>query len=501
MEYLDRFLIGDCRGLIPKLPAHSVDLVLYSPPYWGLRNYGVEGQIGLEETPEAYVQTMVEINRLCKRVLKRTGSLYINLGDTYAGGGGVAGKPEDWQDLHHDEIYPNPPPAKTIDYPKKCKLLMPSRIALALIDDGWVLRNDITWHKGNPMPTSARDRLACTTETIFHFVKNTKKTLLWHNRETGEWVSKKPEELYVLDAEENYVFDEYHLFNRKGEVVGTRRVKQRLWDGFQYFYDLDKIRIKHKTGYSHKFNLRVRDVKSGKKGITALSGELRASEEEVESYQDQLIKVGERIGVDVESGKGRPVAGLYTRSGRQQNHIKGANPGDVLPPRGWRPKYANLDPAVSSRAGFQLGRSQEQHPNGKNPGDVVPFNTKKEPYLRNNPHLMRQQERYIALDSSSPRDLSHPLGKNPGDYWMINTQPYEGAHFAVFPEALIEPIITVACPFGGVVLDPFMGSGTTAVVARRLGRHFIGIELNPEYVELSIQRLKGTIRNIEDAFS
>jgi hypothetical protein len=172
------------------------------------------------------------------------------------------------------------------------------------------------------------------------------------------------------------------------------------------------------------------------------------------------------------------------------------------------------------------------HPKGKNPGDV--FQAKKEPYIGNNPHRMRlHPERYIALNPSRPMDLSHPLGKNPGDtwkwsedtreeawyynlgrlrqkmrelglpeqnpkgrnpgdFWSINTKPFKGAHFAVYPlEICIRPILSSSPP-NGVVLDPMCGSGTTCVAAKMLGRRYIGVEIVPGYVEMARRRLNET---------
>ena len=110
--------------------------------------------------------------------------------------------------------------------------------------------------------------------------------------------------------------------------------------------------------------------------------------------------------------------------------------------------------------------------------------------MGNNPHRMRlKKEQYLALNSSRPMDLSHPKGKNPGDYWSICTMPFKGAHFAVYPEEIcVKPILS-SCPPKGIVLDPMCGSGTTLAVAKKLGRGYIGIEINPKYVDITTQRL------------
>ncbi|MEM3656397.1 MAG: site-specific DNA-methyltransferase [Thermoprotei archaeon] len=378
---INRIITGNCIEVMKQLPDESVDMVMFSPPYYGLRDYGkstetvwggdgncdhewaehvkpkergshgksswhrpgrdkeakwypqisnfcvkcdaYKGQLGLEPTWELYVEHLVEVCREVKRILKKSGSMYIVLGDTYAGSNCGRGDRTLFQNYRRvkvaGDLYEKPTPqAKAAGYKPKSLIGIPWRVAFALIDDGWILRNDIIWYKPNAMPSSVKDRLTQTYEHIFFFVKNGR-----------------------------------------------------------YYYDLDAVRIPLKTTYT-RFNLRVRDVKRGKGGVSAF-GVLKASEKEVENY--------------------------------------------VYPER---------------------------------KGD------------------------------------GHPLGKNPGDFWSAKTKPFKGAHFAVYPEEICVRPILASCPPGGVVLDPFCGSGTTLVVAKRLGRNYIGIEMNPEYVEIAMRRLGDT---------
>jgi len=279
----DRILRGDAVEVLKKLPKSSVDLVLTSPPYFQLRDYGVHGQLGLEQTPEEYIEKLVAICRELHRVLKDTGSLFLNLGDSYRG---------------------------------KSLLAVPWRVALSLIEDGWLLRNAVIWHKPNALPRPIKDRLTTTYEFVFHFTK-------------------------------------------------TRT----------YYYDLDAIRVPHKGTYRE---------------------------------------------------------GTPTRRPRKSG---GGHLGRL--------------------AGPQIGGNFRPHPKGKNPGDVWTITPE------------TRAKRFIA----------------PGT-----------PHFAPFPETICERPILAACPPHGIVLDPFMGSGTTAVVARRLGRHFLGIELAPEYVALARRRIAEAAR-------
>lgn len=324
--------------------------MITSPPYFGLRNYGVEGQLGLESTVEEYVQHIVEISEEISRALAKDGSYYLNLGDTY--GGSCGGKGD-------TTIFDNPRRKKTADSTyntakpqrkirPKCLLGIPWRVALALVDDGWILRNDIIWHKPNAMPSSVKDRLSNTYEHIFHFVK-----------------SKK------------------------------------------YYYDLDAIREPSKTGY-HPFCLHLRDAQKGrlaKKWGTKYSS---PPEWKVKNYDEKNYKCS---------------------------------------------KYPPHEPRH-----FQLLAMGINH--GGHTGKTVRHD--------------------------------HPLGKNPGDLWSITTKQHPFAHFSVYPEEIcVRPILS-SSRVGDVVLDPFVGSGTTGVVAKKLGRNFIGIDIKKEYVEIARNRINCT---------
>lgn len=168
-----RLLTGDCRVVLPTLSAESVQCVVSSPPYLGLRDYGCAGQIGLEPSPGEYVQALVEVFREVRRVLHPTGTVWLNLGDSYAGGGGYA--PNAPSNLagsksgrHGGEQGSRTKGIKPSGLIKPKDLLMiPARVAIALQDDGWYLRADCIWHKLNPMPESVRDRPTSAHEHVF----------------------------------------------------------------------------------------------------------------------------------------------------------------------------------------------------------------------------------------------------------------------------------------------------------------------------------------------
>ena len=321
-------LTGDCRDILPTMDAESVNCCVTSPPYYGLRDYGAEGQIGLEETPAAYVQKLVEVFREVKRVLREDGTVWLNLGDSYAGSGKGAWNTTDVQ----KEIYvPKPcgPQSKCRTPGSKPKDLIgiPWRVAFALQADGWYLRQDIIWSKPNPMPESVTDRCTKSHEYIF-------------------LLSKSP----------------------------------------KYYFDAESIS---------------------------------------ESCSDSSLK---RYAQDIKNQSG---------SSRQPGKTNG-------PMKAVLPRY--------------VGKKYTENPD-------------------------------IFYRTKSGRAYDPRPRRNKRDVWVIPTQPFSGAHFATYPEELVRTCILAGCPVGGTVLDPFSGSGTTGKVSYDLGRQYIGIELNPDYVELSQKRV------------
>lgn len=294
-DHLSLYL-GDAATTLAELPDGAADCIVTSPPYFGLRDYGVAGQIGAEGSPAGYIDALVAVFREARRVLADHGTLWLNVGDSYSTYAGNRGAPTGIAAKRRADPWQSAPPGAGLsgDRPAKNLLGVPWRTALALQDDGWILRSDIIWAKPNGMPESARDR-----------------------------PSTKHEHLFLL-------------------------TKQR-----HYWFDLDAIR---------------------------------------EPYDG--------------------------------------------------------DRSLSRRA----HRSA------------------------NKPHT--------ATGTWAP---AAETGRNPGDVWQIPTTPFPGAHFATFPVELPSRCIAAGSRPGGVVLDPFSGSGTTGLAAARLGRRYIGIDLNRDYLDLSLR--------------
>lgn len=326
---MNRVIFGDCRDTMRDLKAQGVRVqcCVTSPPYYGLRDYGHPGQIGLEKTPAEYVAALVEVFDGVRELLADDGVLWLNLGDSYANdaklGGSSGGK-------HVQALHGNTGVGRgKKDTGLKPKDLVgaPWRVAFALQEAGWYLRQDVIWHKPNPMPESVTDR--CT---------------------------KAHEYLFLLSKSERYYFD--------ADAIKERAVGENLHD---------------------------------------LTG-----------------------------------------------------PGYAAP--GQTPNTGNR----SKRDSFKREASKR--------AEVIPGQT-------------------VGTHREDREESTYDTGmRNRRSVWTVATQAYSGAHFAVFPAALIEPCVLAGSRAGDVVLDPFMGSGTTAQVAQALGRQWIGCELNIEYAPLQQAR-------------
>ena len=282
----------------------SVDCVVTSPPYWNLRNYQAKNQLGQEKSYLDYVKDMVHVFAEVHRVLKSTGTLWLNLGDSFAGSGGAHKASHKNPGLSKSAMRDGLASPRPVDsLPPKNLIGIPWRVALALQEFGWILRSDIIWARPNPMPESVKTRPTKSHEYLFLLVKSGK-----------------------------------------------------------YYYDADAIAVPSTT---YK-----------------------------QSYQSEAKKGGNIIGNMSERGVTRTTEGLRLKS-----------------------------------------RSE----------------------------------------------LIGPT-KNRRDVWTIPTSNYRGSHFATYPDALVEPCILAGCPTDGIVLDPFCGSGTTVMVAKRLGRRGIGLDLSYSYL-------------------
>lgn len=309
MMDLNKIYCGDSLEVLKTFPDNFIDCVITSPPYYALRDYGIDGQLGLEKTFHEYLNKLIEIFSEVKRVLKPTGTIWVNLGDSYSG----AGSWNEWKEEWSSKTKQCKTPQANIQYSKlrdksiiaKSLMNIPSRFAIKMTDElNLIQRNEIIWYKRNCMPSSVKDRFTVDFEKIYFFVKSKKY------------------------------------------------------------------------------------------------------------YFEQILE---------------PYLGPLNR-------------------------WAGNDLKADGTSNWDKGTGQSSYRN------------------RN----MRSNEN----------------GRNKRCVWDITTKPYTEAHFATFPEDLVKPMIQAGCPKEGIVLDIFAGSGTTLKVAKDMGRNYIGIELNPEYIKLAEKRLE-----------
>ena len=285
---LDYIYQGDTLEVLKQFPSESIDMCITSPPYWNMRDYGDKNQLGLEYTTSEFIDNLYNVFHEIKRVLKDEGSLWINIRDTYSKG------------------------VKRCGVKNKSLSMIPERLIIKLLDDGWILRNDIIWHKPNAMPDSCKNRFTVDYEHLYFLTKK----------------------------------DKGYYFKTKYEPY-TSNIKDKK----------DSI------------NNNDKDKRSA------------------------LIK------------------------SKMVRH--GANGTTLNSPSKWSDK-----------------------------------------------------------------------GRIKRTTWSINTKSYKEAHFATYPTELIECPIDAGCPEDGIVLDPFIGSGTTGVVAKKQGKHYVGIELNKEYIKIANNRIE-----------
>lgn len=306
MDYKNEIIQGDAIEVLRGMPANFIDCCVTSPPYFNLRDYGQDGQIGLEDTPEEYISNLVNVFREVNRVLKSTGTMWVNIGDSYAGSGKGGAKYPDSvagskQATNKGTIGCPAIVKKYSGYKNKDLIGIPWMLAFALRADGWYLRQDIIWEKPNAFPESVQDRCTKSHEYIFLLAKSSR-----------------------------------------------------------YYFDGDAIKEPAGTWHGSRFD------------------------------------------------------------------------------------------------------------DGKN--------------LINHPNVGTKERRMQSVTDG-------PLYRHKRDVWSVPTAALKDAHFATYPEKLIAPIIKAASCGGGIVLDPFMGAGTTAVVAKKLGRSYIGVELNPDYIKIAEKRI------------
>ena len=396
---INKIYCGNSLDVLKTFPSESVNMIMTSPPYWNLRNYNVENQLGLESKFKDYINNLCDIFDEVKRVLRKDGTCWVNMGDTYYGSGkskkngsdkiniiGEETKNTKWKRpsrdniesmsvikkcLHCNKEFEGKPSSqfcsreclnKTSNEFRKqnrelidrCLVQIPSRFAIEMCNRGWILRNEIIWHKPNCIPSSAPSRFTVDFEKIFFFTKSTRINL-WNHKQTNEFVYTQPDFFKELNKD-------YYI---KTDEDGIQK-KVSFWRSLEYYFNQQFEPLKEISIKRAKYKW--------------CKNETRASE------------------------------------------------------------YAKL--------------------NGCNADRKIPIN---------------------------------PKGRNKRCVWAITTKRAKTNHFATYPEDLCITPIKAGCPENGIVLDPFAGSGTTCVAAKKLNRKYIGIDLNKDYCEAAEKRISNIL--------
>jgi site-specific DNA-methyltransferase (adenine-specific) len=342
----NKIFCGNSLEVLKEFPSNSIDLVVTSPPYYNLRNYQHKDQIGSERTPDQYINNLISIFRECKRVLKKTGSIWVNIADSYL--------------------------------PNKSLIGVPERFVIAMQDElGLIRRNNIIWYKRSCMPSSTKDRFTIDFEYFYFFVKD-------------------PDSYYFETQYEPYAESTLLEIQKAYKGKGTKDYKG---NGVQ-----DPSEIKRRI---------------------------------IESFEKR------KFGGSKETGK------YASNQDSVTNATYSGNP-------------------------YKIKINHTRSENSKSLQEA-------EKGMHNN---TLHKQNYYELDLQ---------GRIKRCVWDINTGNSKEHHFATYPEELIETPIKACTKTGDLVLDPFLGSGTTAIKSQKLGRNYVGIELNPKYVSIAKTRLNNMI--------
>ena len=458
-------LQGDCIEVMRGMEPESVHCVVTSPPYWGLRSYGVEGAYGLEPTLDEYIERMVEVFREVQRVLRKDGTLWLNLGDAYAGSGkGLNG--DGSHSVGSGKQQTNvgtltAPPSGTTGLKPKDLIGLPWRLAFALQADGWWLRSDIVWHKPNPMPESVRDRPTRAHEYVF-------------------LLSKSARYFYDSDAIRELGFEhpgQSGTFSRDGLV--------------------SKHVIPNQTSAEHRPRTDRVPGGANKRTVWSIATQPISAGAHFATFPEKLVEPCILAGTS-ERGvcgvTGDPWERVVEKTYKSPL-IEGAHKGhDVPKPDVWkgsrsRPRQRSANGTFLPRTDFDRrppdGSTYGARGSIKRMGDGVKVET-----LGWQPTCGAPWERVVEVSGgggNTPVATSVPPGaKNPKAYSRMGGGTYYANHQTLGWQPTCDHDSE---PVPATVLDPFCGSGTTGVVALRHGRSFIGIELNSEYIELARKRI------------
>lgn len=406
-----------CLDTLRKMPNDYLDCVITSPPYWQLRDYGYDGQWGLEPTFQEYLEHLWEMMDEIYRVLKPTGTVWINLGDTYNGSktGNTSNK-----GYCENTVINTFKKEKISSIKNKCLLLIPHRFAIGCIERGWIVRNDIIWAKRNGMPESCTDRFSKKHEYFFFMVKSEKY-------------------YFNLDAVRDKIKDvsiERYKYNFTGQEGGNsnnfKGDKSHLIPKTKY-QTID-IEATHRQGMHKNRGENIIEKRPNLPSQKEFVNFLRARVK-----MNVLIDSVEIPKTTIEHWYRNDEKGFSYPSIEHWNMIK-----DYLD--SWDSEFEKID-AQMTEVVYETDDINKNINKGKNPGTI-------------------------------------------SDFWDITTKPSSSKHYATYNDELIKKPILAGCPEGGLIYDPFMGTGSTAHASLRANRNYIGSEMSKSYIDIANNRLQ-----------
>jgi len=488
-------LQGDCLSRLKELPDESISMVVTSPPYWALRDYGVDGQLGLESTFQEYINKLCDIFDEVKRVLRKDGSVYVNIGDRYAGN---MGKKSGWTDnklgfekeeaIENGVCLTNKTKIKH-ELPQKSLVQIPHRFAIEMANRGWILRNTIIWHKPNCMPSSANDRFTIDFEYVFFFTKNKNYYFEQQYEPLKTSTFNRCNYPYTHNKADKTTMASLSKYGYRPEEHPGRN-KRTVWNNIEVPYAVqprDKEVVEYRNlpdinQFSNFINNKRKDI-----GITIdeveikfdsqaphhwFNGESFPSKEDYHklkellnidsTYDEQMftiyLKSAEKTTVLPDMRNMRTVWQITTKSFKEAHFA--VYPTELIE----TPIKASCPEFICNNCGKPRTKRYNKtgYPDPEN-------NTDDQGRLK--------ASGGIATDTGRRKELS---GLKHAEFKLENPDMFIGYSDCGCKDRF-EP---------GIVLDPFMGSGTTALVALKLNRRFLGIELNSKYIEIANARIK-----------
>lgn len=470
-------LIGNALEELKKIESNSIDCIITSPPYYYSRNYGSEceilwdvdnsckhrwdkynfcikcggwyGQLGLEPDVDLYVKHLADIFDHCMRVLKNTGNVFLNIGDTYANSlrrnlssDNFSNDQSLINDSHSERKNGKPIPIyrfkKDKDWIKpKQLLLVPYRLAIQMQSRGWIIRDMIVWSKkiydlkqkrqiGSGMPESARDRLSKSYEVIIHAVKS--ERYYFKKPKINPFKSKDSKNLAKTN---NNTYDDTNE-----EKISISKLLEENPINSKY---IKSESISISASYAARRILKLRNPDNSF----------------IELYEEAVNNV---------NGFLKRKLKLSGLSLRELSLITGISKGTLC--HFFRTDLTGA--AIPSWEAWEIIK----------------------------PVLDLPEYEEIVKDEYKKAVLVISPLAYVGNVWFVNPERINIAHFSIMPQRLVEALLEMGCPEDGVVLDPFLGSGTVALVAERMGRRWVGIEINEQYVQITEERLKAQRENL-----